>query len=332
MFDLPCATSQSTIESPIPPNNLIGFVANPATLPTVFNPNAPILPSNPPHPLITVPNIVLDNLSARSLGKNPINLGNILAAGLTNLAKGSNIFLSNIYKISLLNVFAASFKGSNASLSSPSKPPSRTPFLRVPRTPSLNSSVVAIIPSPDPITALPRIPNGPPKNNDTAALVATPTAAPGISLAIPFLVLSSNLRAPDSPKNFSIKVSLFFTNPIAPPIIKPPIGPNGVINPGIIPAIPYLVISGRYLFIKSVVSLDMMPPALSPFSPIFSPNKALLITSDLDTKLAAAPTAPPISGPPIIPSTNEVTPPTNPPAAISGIYDFNAERYLLVSS
>ena len=120
---------------------------------------------------------------------------------------------------------------------------------------------------------------------------------------------------PSLPKYFFLKSSFSFKKPNAAPTRIPPIGPKGVISPGNKPAIPYLVILGKYLDTFSCITLGTNPPSLSPSTNL--PNNLSLRESLFFISIDAPPIAAPINGPP---TNKPINPPIAPPAAVSGAY------------
>ena len=254
------------------------------------------------------------NLSFNFLGNQAISCGIAWIAGCTKSDNGSKIFLSIDSRILTLKSLAASFNGWKASATVPKTPPWRIPLIFLPRSPSLKSSVDAIIPIAEPTIALPIIPNGPPNNVDTIPTPA-PLSAPGSILRIISFSLSPILSLP---KSFSLISSFCFNIPKAEPIIMPPTGPNGVIREATRPRVPNLVTSGAYFFTVSWIEVLINPSFLRLPSLPIEPNMIFLIASEFLSSIAPAPTAAPTSGPPTNPRSNDVPVPTVAPASISG--------------
>ena len=230
--------------------------------------------------------------------------------GFTRLVSIAVVILS-------LNILPASARGSNASLMAPTAPPCRTPLISTPNRPFLNSSVDVIIPIAAPTAAFPTRPKGPP-NNVAIAPIPAPFRVFGSMSLIIFFSLEVIPSSPSSPKYFSLNFSLLLTHPRAAPAIKPPIGPNGVSSPGIMPAIPNFSIFGAYFCTASMIDLDTIPdPSRLPSLPSL-PNSLSFNTSELAMIDEPAPTAAPTNGPPTNPNKRDTVPPTNPPAKPSG--------------
>ena len=178
--------------------------------------------------------------------------------GTIPLPTGFTISSLNHLVISSPILFILRLNGSVICLRiAPAIPPRLTPSL--PLGPSiifLKVSVVDTRPIPAPNTALPRRPKGPKKKVPN---IAAPIFGNAFLIAA-FLSLFNNPTL--SPKKKSLTLLLFLMIDAPAPIIAPPRGPNGVINPPIAPVIPYFFISGAYLAKVSITLLEINPPCL----------------------------------------------------------------------
>ena len=137
----------------------------------------------------------------------------------------------------------------------PAIPPRLIPSLPLaPNIIFLKVSVVDTRPIPAPNTAFPRRPKGPKKKVPS---IAAPIFGNAFLIAA---FLSLFKRPVLSPKKKSLTLLLFLMIDAPAPIIAPPRGPNGVINPPIAPVIPYFFISGAYFSKISITRLETRPP------------------------------------------------------------------------
>ena len=250
--------------------------------------------------------------------------------GLIKSLRGLIIFSLRDFLTLSVRFSAASFKGLNASPTSPRRPPDLSPSFSIPNTASLNSSVVFIIPVAAPRIAPPASPNGPPTIRPAAAPNPAPLSPDGISFFTISFCLSPILRP--SPNKLLLASSLDFMNPTpAPARIPGSIPIPGIIIPGMIPANPYLNIDGKCFCAKLTTDLDTRPePSRLPVPSSIWPNKASLSLLECFTTLAPAPPiAPKPTGKPV--NTDAIRP-IKPPASPSGRNDLVSSHISLALS
>ena len=175
--------------------------------------------------------------SAKGMTTWSLSIPNIPPSRLASLP--SPFFLPKIAsRVPLITALPKFLRGSTDFFKRPTKPPIRLPSGPcLPKTASLNESVVVTKPAAEPSNAFPSKPKGP-RN--------APARAPSPIAGSAFLSFSFFLGSisPPSPKRVSCIRPLFLAKPAADPISNPPTGPNGVIRPARVPSNPNFLISG----------------------------------------------------------------------------------------